>query len=106
MPDPSIELPLFPSMYALMIFFAVSVVGIIMGIKNRQTRLKSGKVRVKREEDKLREIIADEKKLQESKMRPDVDQGSPQPYPQIDKDDLMKGEIEALKKQFNEEKDD
>ena len=104
MAEPSVTVPLFPSIYALMIFFAISVIGIIMALKNRQFRLRKKDFVEKKEDDKLRDIIADEKKLRETKMRPDIkpqDQGSPQPYPQIDKDN-----IDNLMDKLKEDKDD
>ena len=49
-----------------------------MALKNRRFRLEKKEFVEKKEDDKLRDIIADEKKLKETKMRPDIKpQGSP-----------------------------
>ena len=49
-----------PAMYASMIFFAIAVIGIIMSVKIRHSRLN---IKNMIEADKLRDTLADEKRL-------------------------------------------
>ena len=65
-----------PSMYALMIFFAISAIGMIMAIKTRYRRLHIQRMI---DDDKLRDVIKDDMKLQKRDMRPETKMPDPQP---------------------------
>lgn len=82
-----------PAMYASMIFFAIAVIGIIMSIKTRHSRLN---IKNMIEADKLRDTLAQEKRLMDKHHRFPQKEGDGwstrnvvKPEPNFD--DLMKG---------------
>lgn len=69
------------SMYALMIFFSISAIGVVMAVRTRWTRLRQKNAM---QDDELRKHLKSEKELMEKHKQPEPEQVKPESL-----DDIM-----------------